>query len=68
MSKDRREETGSQAQTEGDNQRTGKCLKTDEKTDNQADTEGDDQRISKCLKTDEKRQVVRQRQREMIRE
>ena len=45
MSKDRREETGSQAQTEGDNKRTGKCLKTNEK-----------------------RQVVRHRQREIIRE
>ena len=31
MSKDRREETDSQADTEGDNQRISKCLKTDEK-------------------------------------
>ena len=30
--------------------------------------QGDNQRIRKCLNTDKKRQVVRQRQREMIRE
>ena len=61
MSKHRQEETGSQAETEGDDQRIGKCLNTDK--NRQVVRSAD-----KCLKTDEKTQVVRQRQMEMFRE
>ena len=61
MSKDRREDTGSQAETNGDVQRIDKRLKTDEMRQVVRS-------VGKCLKTGKKRQVVRQTQREITRQ